>query len=130
MNRRLIIDALGWGVVLWLIGYVLGFVLFFVFPPALLGWVIMPIGVLISLWVLIKKIKGKSLRYFLTLAATWTLIAVTFDYLFLVKLLKPADGYYKLDVYLYYFLTFLLPLAVGWSKRGLQTSKSPVSSSI
>jgi hypothetical protein len=29
---------------------------------------------------------------------------------------KPADGYYKLDVYLYYILTFALPLIVGWRK--------------
>jgi len=45
------------------------------------------------------------------------LIAVIFDYLFLVKMFKPTDGYYKLDVYLYYILTFLLPLIVGWRKK-------------
>lgn len=43
----------------------------------------------------------------------WTLIAIIFDYFFLVKLLKPADGYYKLDVYLYYSLTFILPVVAG-----------------
>ncbi|HEY1303237.1 MAG TPA: hypothetical protein VGF24_06790 [Vicinamibacterales bacterium] len=39
-------------------------------------------------------------------------------YLFIVKALKPADGYYKLDVYLYYALTFLIPVTVGWKESG------------
>lgn len=76
----------------------------------------MPIGVIVTLWVLVKKIKGKF-PYFLKVAITWTLIAVIFDYLFLIKVFKPTDGYYKLDVYLYYLLTFLLPLVVGWRKN-------------
>jgi hypothetical protein len=37
--------------------------------------------------------------------------------LFIVKLLNPADGYYKADVYLYYALTFISPLIVGWWKE-------------
>jgi hypothetical protein len=42
-----------------------------------------------------------------------------FDYFLLVKVFKPVDGYYKLDVYLYYVLTFILPLIVGWRKSVL-----------
>jgi hypothetical protein len=117
MDKVFIKDAFGWGFILWLIGYALGIVLFAVVAPAMLGWVIMPIGIIITLWVLLKKVKGGSLSYYLWLAITWTLIAIIFDYLFLVKVFKPADGYYKLDVYLYYILTFIMPLAVGWWKR-------------
>ncbi len=117
MNRQLLKDSLGWGFVLWLIGYVLGIVLFFVLPPSLLGWVIMPIGVIITLWVLLKRIKRGALQYYLVLAIVWTAIAIAFDYLFIVQALKPADGYYKLDVYLYYALTFILPTIVGWWKN-------------
>lgn len=106
-------DALGWGFVLWPIGYVLGIVLFMVVPPGMIGWVIMPIGIIITLWVLLKRVKGDSLRYYLLLAIAWTLIAIVFDYFFLVQVFKPADGYYKLDVYLYYALTFMLPIFVG-----------------
>lgn len=43
--------------------------------------------------------------------------AVVCDYFFLVKLFKPADGYYKLDVYMYYFLTLTFPLIIGWRKN-------------
>jgi hypothetical protein len=120
MTKHLLKDALGWGVALWLIGYALGFILFAVVPPSMIGWVIMPIGIILTLWVLIKKVNGNSFRYYLIVAIAWTAIAVAFDYLFLVKALKPADGYYKLDVYLYYALTFALPPIVGWRKKGIQ----------
>lgn len=116
MDKRLLWDSLGWGFLLWLIGYVLGFILFFVVSPSLLGWVIMPIGVVITLWVLLKKVRHETLRYHLILAVVWTAIAVGFDYLFIVKALKPADGYYKPDVYVYYALTFLLPPIAFWWK--------------
>ena len=117
MNTQRIKDVLGWGIVLWLIGYILGFAFFFVLPPALLGWGIMPIGAAITFWVLFKKVKSEDFKYYILLAVFWTAIAVILDYLFIVKALKPADGYYKLDVYLYYALTFIIPLIVGgWKK--------------
>jgi hypothetical protein len=116
MNKQLVKDALGWGVVLWLIGYLLGIVLFMFVSQGMIGWFIMPIGIALSLWILFKKVRGDSWPYFLKIAISWTAIAVIFDYLFLVKLFKPQDGYYKLDVYLYYLSTFLLPLLVCWRK--------------
>lgn len=116
VNRQLLKDTVGWGFLLWLIGYILGIILFMMAPPSLIGWIIMPIGIMITLWVFLKKIKGDSLHYYFLLAIVWTFIAVVFDYFFLVQVFKPADGYYKLDVYLYYTLTFVLPLLVGWRK--------------
>lgn len=134
MNKQFLKDALGWGFILWLVGYILGFVFFAVVPPDMIGWVIMPIGTIIALWVLFKKVHPvKSLpeqgaiesqfnrvKYYLFLGIVWTLIAIVFDYIFLVKILKPADGYYKFDVYLYYALTFILPVVVGWRKKAIQ----------
>lgn len=117
MNKQLVKDTLGWGFVLWLIGYVLGMILFLIVPPDLIGWVIMPIGIIITLLVLLKKVKSETLQYYLQLAMVWTLIAVIFDYLFIVILLNPADGYYKLDVCLYYAFIFVLPLIVGLRKK-------------
>lgn len=118
MNKQLLKDALGWGIILWLIGYALGFVFYFVLPPSIMGWVIMPIGAVITLFVLFKMIKSTEFKHYLILAVVWTVIAVVFDYLFLVQLFKPADNYYKLDVYIYYALTFALPLIVGgWKDR-------------
>ena len=110
-------DTLGWGVVLWLIGYALGIILFSFVPISVIGWIITPIGITLTLWVLFKKVKGDTFRYYLLLATAWTLIAIVFDYFFLVRAFKPADGYYKLDVYLYYVFTFMLPLIAGWRKK-------------
>ena len=120
MNKHFLKDAFGWGFILWLIGYGLGIMFFAFVPSSMIGWIIMPIGAIITLWVLFKKIKADSFRYYAGLAVVWVLIAAVFDYLFIVKAFKPADGYYKLDVYLYYALIFVLPLIVGWRKKVIQ----------
>ncbi len=116
MTKQFLKDSLFWGFVLWFIGYVLGILFFAIVPPSLIGWVIMPIGIFLTLWVLLKKIRAVSLYYYVLLAIIWTLIAIIFDYFFLVQIFKPADGYYKPDVYLYYLLTFALPLLVGFKQ--------------
>ncbi|MCX9084479.1 MAG: hypothetical protein OIN87_06760 [Candidatus Methanoperedens sp.] len=117
MTKQFYKDAFGWGFILWLIGYALGILLFPFVQLSMVGWVIMPIGTIITIWILIKKIKKNTLQYYALLAVIWTLIAIIFDYFFLVKLFKPVDGYYKLDVYLYYTLTFVLPIIVSWRKK-------------
>ena len=109
-------EALGWGFTLWLIGYVLGIALIAIVRPAMIGWVILPIGTAITLWVLLRRVHSLEWTHFLVLGVAWTVIAVLMDYLFIVKAFHPADGYYKPDVYVYYLLTFLLPVAVGWWK--------------
>lgn len=120
IKRRFYIDAFFWGFVLWLIGYLLSMILFFVVSPDMIGWAIMPIGIIVTVWVLLKKVKGVSFKYYLQLAIVWTLIAIFFDYIFIVKILNPADGYYKLDVFMYYTLTFILPLAVYYRKKSVR----------
>jgi hypothetical protein len=117
MNNQLLKDSLGWGLALWFIGYILGIVLFFVVPVQLVGWVIMPIGIVITFWVLLHKVQDGISQYYLVLAAVWTAIAIVFDYIFIVKAFSPADGYYKLDVYLYYAITFISPIVVAWWKK-------------
>ncbi|MDD5639221.1 MAG: hypothetical protein PHR47_00200 [Candidatus Pacebacteria bacterium] len=117
MNKQLLKDCLGWGLALWLIGYILGIVLFYVVPKDLIGYFIMPIGTIIMLWVLFKKIKSTSFTYYLILSFAWVLIAVVFDYLFMVKALNSGQSYYKADIYLYYILTFIIPLVVGCKKK-------------
>ena len=117
MQDGLFKDALGWGIVLWFIGYVLGIVLFFVLPASLIGWAVLPVGTIITFWVLLKKINSRDFRYYCLLAVAWTAIAIAGDYLFIIRVLNPADGYYKPDVYLYYTLTLIFPLVAGWWKK-------------
>jgi hypothetical protein len=117
MSKTFLKSAVGWGIGLWFIGYVLGFVLYAAVPPAQIGWYIMPVGVIVTLWVLLRRVQGTSMGYYLGLGIVWALIAIAADWLFIVKALHPADGYYKLDVYLYYALTFMLPVVVGLFKK-------------
>lgn len=117
LNKQFLKDALGWGFILWLLGYALGILFFTLVPLWLIGWIIMPLGTVVTVWVLFKKIKEKKLSYYFLLGIIWMVIAIVCDYFFLVKAFKPADGYYKFDVYLYYLLTLLLPTGVGWYKK-------------
>ncbi len=94
-----------------------GFVLFFVVPKEMIGWILNPIGILITLWVLSRKIEGASLGYFLRLAAVWTLIAIVLDYIFNVQLFRIGSGYYQPDVCLYYALTLGLPIAYWQAEK-------------
>jgi len=113
-------NALGWGVIVWLIGYVMDIVLFPIVPQTTIGWIILPVGLAVAIWVLLRKVKPETLRHFVVLAVLWTIVAVLFDYLFIVRAFHPADGYYKPDVYLYYALTFITPLAIGaWRSRAV-----------
>ncbi len=113
MDKQLMKNTLVWGFVLWLIGYILGIFLFILVPSSLIGWIISPIGIAMTIWVLFKKIKStKRTDYWIT-GTVWLFIAVALDYFLLVKLFKPEDGYYKLDVYIYYAVTFLLPIIIG-----------------
>lgn len=117
INKQFLKDSFGWGFLLWLLGYVLGIIFFMIMPPALIGWVITPIASLIALAVLFKKIKGSSFQYYFSIGIIWTILAVVLDYLLIVKAFNPPDGYYKLDVYLYYGLTFFLPVLTGIIKN-------------
>jgi hypothetical protein len=120
VNKRLWRDAVGWGFVLWLIGYVLGFIFFAFVPAAVIGWYVMPLGIAITCLVLWKWIRLDSMGAAALIGIGWTVIAIVCDYAFLVKLLNPADGYYKFDVYAYYTLTLALPLIAYQIKRAFR----------
>jgi len=116
---KIFLNTLIWGFALWLFGYILGFVFFAFVPKEQIGFYILPLGVALTLWVLFKKIHREEQLCYFGLGLIWTIMAIALDYLFIVKLLNGAD-YYKLDVYVYYALTFLLPIAVGWYKFKLK----------
>ena len=119
-KKALFLNTILWGLALWFFGYILGFVFFAFVPKDLIGWAIMPFGIAAILWVLFKKIARKEFMCYFGLSIFWTLIAIIFDYFFIVKLLNSTD-YYKFDVYIYYFLTFLIPISVGWYKFHYKT---------
>jgi len=112
---KIFLNTILWGFTLWLFGYILGIIFFAFVPKDILGWVILPFGLIATLWVLCKKIKRETFGYYIGLGVIWTITAIILDYIFLVKLFKATD-YYKIDVYVYYVLTFVLPIIVGWYK--------------
>lgn len=114
-NMKILLNTIFWGFVLWLFGYILGFIFFAFVPKDVIGWFILPLGVVATLWVLFKRIERESFGCYIELGIIWTILAIALDFVFLVVLLHPTD-YYKPDVYLYYFLTLALPVVVGYIK--------------
>lgn len=112
---KIFLNTVFWGFIVWLFGYVLGFVFFAFVPKEFIGWSIMPFGIAFTLWVLIKKIKREEFGCYIGLGVIWAIMAVALDYIFMIKVLK-VTGYYKIDVYIYYILTFALPVIIGWYK--------------
>ncbi|MCX6722918.1 MAG: hypothetical protein NT094_02495, partial [Candidatus Staskawiczbacteria bacterium] len=81
----------------------------------MIGWAITPIGMIIILWVLFIKIKREKFTNYISLGVVWAIMAIFLDYVFIIKLFNSTN-YYKLDVYIYYILIFLLPILVGYYK--------------
>ncbi|MDD1652245.1 MAG: hypothetical protein LUO86_04345, partial [Methanomicrobiales archaeon] len=107
-------DTLGLGTGLWLIGYLSSLVLFFTPYSATMGWILTaiftPVTIAITWWWFRER--TLPLCYYVGVGIAWTLIAVVLDYLFIVRLFQ-ATSYYQPDVFLYYALTFLIPVGVG-----------------
>jgi hypothetical protein len=110
MNEN--VNIVKWGILLWLFGYILGFILFFIVPVSILGWIITPFGIILTTYICLKKFNLLRIGQAIFIGFIWAILAILLDYLFIVKLLSPADGYYKLDVYFYYLFTLLLPSIV------------------
>ena len=113
---KIFLNTISWGFILWIFGYVLGFVFFAFVPKDMIGWWITPFGIAFALWVLLKKIKREKFMCYIGLGVVWTIMAIVLDYIFIVRMLNSAN-YYKLDVYIYYATTLLLPIAIGWYKK-------------
>jgi hypothetical protein len=92
-----LMDAIGWGIILWALGFVLGMVFFVFVPVEIIGLYVLPIIVPLT---------------YLIVGISWAVVAVVLDYLLLVRLFN-AQNYYDLDIIIYYGLTFLIPVAIG-----------------
>jgi hypothetical protein len=103
----------GLGVALWLLGYLASLFLFFTPFAGIMGWILIAVFTPVTLAVTWWWFRGRdlALSYFAGVGFAWTAIAVVLDYLFIVRLFQTV--YYGPDVYLYYALTFLIPVGVG-----------------
>ena len=112
--KQWILDTAGLGTALWLIGYLASLALFFSPYAGIMGWILIaiftPVTVGIAWWWFGKR-EPLPLKYYAGVGVVWVLIAVVLDYLFIVLLFQAT--YYETDVFVYYALTFLIPVGVG-----------------
>ena len=112
--KQWIKDMIWLGTGLWLLGYLVSMVLFFSPYASIMGWIITavftPVTIIITWWWF--KDRNLPLMYFMKVGLAWTVIAIVLDYLFIVLLLQAT--YYGPDVFVYYTLTFLIPVGVGY----------------
>jgi hypothetical protein len=109
-------NMLIWGFILWLVGYLTSCVLYFLVPKEFIGWIITPLATFLTVWVLLKKVKRPELTCYFGTGLVWTIMAIVLDYVFLVRMFRAGSTYYNPNVFLYYFLTFTLPIIVGYWK--------------
>ena len=107
-------DTAGLGTGLWLIGYLTSLVLFFTPLWGIMGWILLAVFTPVTIaivWWWFRTRKGLSLQYYTGVGVAWVLIAVVLDYLFIVLLFQAT--YYGPDVFVYYAMTFLIPVGMG-----------------
>jgi hypothetical protein len=112
--KQWIKDTAGLGIVLWLIGYLASLALFFSPLAGIMGWILLaiftPVTIAISWW-WFRKREHLPVQYYAGVGVAWVMFAAVLDYLFIVLLFQAA--YYGPDVFVYYAVTFLIPVGVG-----------------
>jgi len=90
-----------------------------------MGWILLaiftPLTVVIAWW-WFRQRERLAMQYYAGVGLAWMLIAIVADYLFIVLLFQAV--YYGPDVFVYYALTFLIPVGVGLYL--LRTQSEPV----
>lgn len=111
--RTLLKDTAGLGVLLWLLGYIASLLLFVSPFARIMGWILIAVFTPVSVIIVWRWFTGRDLplAYYAGLGIAWTVIAVVFDYLFIVLLFSAT--YYGPDVFVYYAITFLIPVCIG-----------------
>ena len=126
--KQILSDTVLLGAALWLIGYLASLVLFVSPFHPIMGWILLvvftPVTIVIAyLW--FRKRERLPMVYYAKVGVAWLLIAVVLDYLFIVLLFQAI--YYGVDVFVYYALTFLIPVGVGYglNRRREKAVKNP-----
>jgi hypothetical protein len=106
-------DTVGLGILFWLFGYLASILLFLSPFASNMGWIITavftPFTMAVTWWWF--RARNLTLTYYTIVGLAWTVIAVVLDYLFIVRLFQTS--YYGPDVFVYYALTFLIPVGIG-----------------
>lgn len=116
--KQWIKDMIGLGTGFWLLGYIFSIVLFFSPYTRSMGEILLsvctPATIAISWWWF--RDRDHPREYYLKVGLAWTVLAIVLDFLFIVMLLQAT--YYGGDVFVYYALTFLIPVGIGYYLAG------------
>lgn len=118
-------DTAGLGTLFWLVGYLASLVLFFTPVAGMMGWILIavftPVTIAVAWWWF--RARDLPLSYYAKVGIAWMAIAVVLDYLFIVLLFSPE--YYSPHVVLYYTITLLLPVGVGFAINRNKPDQNP-----
>lgn len=116
-TRETLVDTLGLGFLVWLIGYAVGFFIITLpgypdvmqRPPLLLVFALVGAAVTggLAAWRFHAR-RGLGWRYAWAIGLSWLGVAVVCDFLFIVLLFR-AWSYYRLDIAVYYAVTLVAP---------------------
>lgn len=125
MNKSFLKDAVGGGLILWAVGFLLGMILFTFVDVSMMGWIIMPIVVIVAILLSARMAKAHpaALSYFIGVGAMWFGIALILDYLILVRGYR-AQNYYDLDIIIYYAGMFFIPSIVAMIVFGKKSTRA------
>jgi hypothetical protein len=114
-SRRSLLGTMSWGLARRVVGYALAMVAFAFVPSDRIGWLILPVLIPLTFILAYKRLARADLRssHYLLVAVAWLGLAVVLDYVLVVRAFN-VSGYYDADVVIYYFVTFIAPLVVGW----------------
>lgn len=109
------VDTLLFGSAIWVLGYVASIILYSFVPNSLLGWILFVIFTPLTIYIAYLRFNGRkeTVAYYSVVALVWVVLAIVFDYVFIVKAFN-TQSYYKADVFVYYLTTFIVPLVVGF----------------
>jgi hypothetical protein len=111
--KQILKDTAALGTGLWLVGYLASLLLFFSPYAGMMGWILLvictPVTIAVAWWWF--RTRDLALTYYAGVGIAWTALAVVLDYLFIVLLFQAT--YYGSDVFVYYAMTFIIPVGVG-----------------
>lgn len=124
-TKRKSMDTVGWGLILWLVGFALGMMLFPFVPVKYIGLPILAVYIPLTIFIAYKRFKnfGASTSYYFLVAAVWFGLALVLDYILIVRAFK-SENYYDFDAMIYYFATFLIPSIIGFKYGRKETIRS------
>ena len=120
MNQKLV-DTIGFGFLLWLIGYFMGFFIITIpgYPqimtaPVILTAFSLAVGLVTAAFAYVRFRKRREISwlYAFLVGIAWTILAIVLDFIFIV-LLFNAPNYYRPHIFIYYAFTLVVPSAVA-----------------